>query len=265
MKLKTVEVNGVTYAEVQDGKPVFLDDENKPVAVDVANTRATIARLNGEAKSNREAREAAEARLKAFEGIEDAAAALKALETVKNLDAGQLVTAGKVEEIKAAAKKAAEEQVAAADKASSERIKHLEAENSKLMQNYNSEKLGSAFSGSKFIGEKVAVPSDMLQATFGGQFKVDGRRVVGLESDGQPIYSRARPGEVAEFDEALEILIGRYPYRDHILKGSGNSGGGARPGSGAPGGRKTMARKDFEALGPAERMQTMKDGVAVVD
>ena len=43
-------------------------------------------------------------------------AARKAIETVANLDAGKLLTAGKVEEIKAAAKKTAEEQVAAAIK-----------------------------------------------------------------------------------------------------------------------------------------------------
>jgi hypothetical protein len=32
MKLKTVEVNGATYAEVSDGKPVFVLDDGKEIA-----------------------------------------------------------------------------------------------------------------------------------------------------------------------------------------------------------------------------------------
>ncbi|MFH7191473.1 hypothetical protein ACHWGL_31730, partial [Klebsiella pneumoniae] len=57
-------------------------------------------RLNGEAKSHRERAEKAEGVAKAFEGIADAEAARNALETVKNLSAGDLVKAEKVEEIK---------------------------------------------------------------------------------------------------------------------------------------------------------------------
>ena len=82
MKLKTLEVDGKTYAEVQDGKPVYVEDDGKEVAFDAPGTRNTISRLNAEAKSHREAKEAAEKALKGFEGIEDPAAAIKALETV---------------------------------------------------------------------------------------------------------------------------------------------------------------------------------------
>src|SRR5690606_6729424 len=79
MKLKTLEVDGKTYAEVQDGKPVYVEDDGKEVAFDAPGTRNTISRLNAEAKSHREAKEAAEKALKGFEGIEDPAAAIKAL------------------------------------------------------------------------------------------------------------------------------------------------------------------------------------------
>lgn len=224
MKLKTDDAGHVV---VQDGKPVFVDDAGKDVAFDVPAAISKIASLNAEAKTHREGKEAAETKLKAFEGIEDADAARKALETVANLDAGQLVTAGKVEEIKAAAKKAAEEQVAAAAKASNEKITELTSQRDTLQADLYTEKVGGAFSRSKFITEKVAVPVDMLQSTFGTRFKVENGRVVGYGADGQPIYSRARVGEIADFDEAIETMIDGYANKDQILKGSGHSGGGS--------------------------------------
>ncbi|MBB6306229.1 DUF6651 domain-containing protein [Xanthobacter tagetidis] len=264
MKLKTVTVDGKTYAEVQDGKPVYVGDDGKETPFDAPHSVATISRLNGEAKGHREAKEAAEAKLKGFDGIEDAAAALKALETVKNLDAGQLVTAGKVEEIKAAAKKAAEDQVAAAAKAANEQINTLTSERDKLMADLFGEKVGGAFTRSKFVTEKAAVPADMLQAMFGSRFKVENGKVVGYAADGQPIYSRTKAGEIADFDEALESMVDGYANRDSILKGSG-TGSGAKPNGGAGGGGKSISRKEFESLPPADRQARIREGVKLVD
>lgn len=53
---------------------------------------------------------------------------------------------------------------------------------------------------------------------------------------GNKIFSRSRPGDLADFDEALETLVDQYPYKDQILKGSGASGGGAQHAGG--GGQK---------------------------
>jgi hypothetical protein len=265
MKLKTVTVDGKTYAEVQDGRPMYVHDDGKEVAFDAVATVTTISRLNAEAKGHREAKEAAESKLKAFEGIEDGDAARKALETVKNLKDGDLVTAGKVEEIKAAARKAAEDQVAAAAKASSEQIAAVTKERDALQSSLYDEKIGGAFSRSKFIAEKIAVPPDMVQATFGKAFKVEDGRTVAYDHTGNKIYSRAKPGEIADFDEALETLVENYTYRDNILKGSG-SGSGAKT-NGGPGGSggKSLTRKEFDALPPMDRTAKMRDGFTVVD
>jgi hypothetical protein len=262
MKLKLDDAGHVVVA---DGKPVYVYDDGKEAPFDAAHTMATITRLNGEAKTHREAKEAAETKLKGFEGIEDAAAALKALETVRNLDQGQLVTAGKVEEIKAAAKKAAEEQVAAAAKASNETITRLKTENGKLTSDLFSEKVGGAFSRSKFISDKVAVPPDMLQAVFGNRFKIENGKVVGIGLDGQPIYSRTKAGEIAEFDEAIESMVDGYAFRDSILKGNNHSGGGGKPGNGGNQGNKTMSRQAFDALDPAARATKMKEGYTLTE
>lgn len=230
MKLKLDE-NG--HVVVQDGKPVYVHDDGKEVAFDAVSTVATITRLNGEAKSHRERAEAAEGKVKAFEGIEDADAARKALETIKNIDEGKLMAAGKVEEIKAAAQKAAQEQVQAASKAHAEELSRTKAQLDAATNDLYAEKIGGSFNRSSLITDKFAIPADLVQARFGQAFKVEEGKIVAYDAAGNKIFSRSKPGELADFDEALETLVDQYPYRDQILKASGASGSGA---SGTPGG-----------------------------
>ncbi len=266
MKLKTVEVDGKIYAEIEDDKPIYIHADGKEVPFDAPATVATISRLNGEAKGHREAKEAAEERLQAFDGIEDAEAARKALETVKNLKDGELFTAGKVEEIKAAAQRAAEDQVAQATKASSEKVKALETDLGKITSQLYAEKVGGAFSRSRFIADKVAIPADLVRAQFGSRFKVEDGKIVAYDQSGNKVYSRAKPGEVAEFDEALEILVDAYPHRDAILKGSGGEGGGSRQTGAGGSSARTMTRAQFNELDPSAQMKAMTvDQIQIVD
>lgn len=260
MKLKLDDAGHVV---VQDGKPVYVSDDGRETAIDVPATVATITRLNSEAKGHREAKEAAEAKLKAFDGIDDGEAARKALEMARNIKDGELIAAGKVEEIKAAAKRAAEEQVAAQAKAHGDELARIKADHDALTNRYHGEKIGGAFAGSKFIAEKASIPADMMQARFGQAFKVEDGKLIGYDSAGNKIFSRARPGEVADFDEAVEVLVEAYPYKDHILKGNSNGGGGTR--NGGLSGAKAMARSTFETLDPAARMAAIKSGVTVTD
>lgn len=231
MKLK-LDAEG--HAVLQDGKPVYIHDDGKEVAYDAASTVATISRLNGEAKSHRERAEAAESKLKAFEGIDDPAAARKALETIKNLDHKKLVDAGEVEKVKAEAIKALEEKYAPI-------VKEVDAIKGQLY----AEKIGGSFARSKFIQEKAAIPADLVQARFGQNFKIEDGKIVATDITGNKIFSRSRPGELADFDEALEILIEQYPHKDQILKGAGQAGGGSGPsnGGGAPTNKR---RSDFK-------------------
>ena len=254
MELKTVEIEGKTYAEVNNGMPVYVKD-GKETAFDAPGTIATISRLNGEAKGHREAKEAAEKALKSFEGIEDPKAAIEALNTVSNLDAKKLIDAGEVEKVKSEITKAFESKIAERD----EKIGGLES-------TLNKELIGGSFARSKFIDEKIAVPVDMVEATFGRHFTLDGQKIVAKDASGNQIYSDANPGEIAGFDEALAKLVESYPHKDSILKGSGGSGTGKKPGEGggsdAP---KTMTRSQFDALSQPDRAAKMKDGFKVVD
>lgn len=252
MKLKTTEVNGVSYAVIQDGKPVYVSDDGKEVAFDAPGTIATITRLNGEAKGHREAKEAAEAKLKVFDGL-DAAAAKDAIEKIKKIDDKKLIDAGEVDKVREAAIKAVRDEMAPAV-----------AERDKLRGELHAEKIGGSFSRSKFIADKLAIPADLVEARFGKHFEVVDGKIVAKDSAGNQIYSPSSPGNPAGFDEALEVLVNGYPQKDSILKG-GNGGGGGAPGKGGAVGVKQLTRTQFEALAPADRSAKMKEGVTVVD
>lgn len=250
MKLKLDDKGN---AIVQDGKPVYVKDDGTEVAFDVVGTTQTITRLNAEAKGHRERAEAAEGKLKGFDGIEDPAAALKALGIVKNLDDKKLIDAGEAEKVKAEITKAFEKQLADAT-----------AKNQTLEQQLYAEKVGGAFSRSKFIADKLAIPADLVEARFGKHFTVENGQIVAKDEHGNKLYSQSNPGELASADEALEILVNRYPNKDHILKGSGAQGGGAQGGGQGAGGKKTITRDAFMALDPAAQAATAKDKNTVI-
>ena len=224
MKLKLDE-NG--HVVVQEGKPVYVHEDGKEVAFDASGTVSTITRLNAEAKSHRERAESAEKSLKGFDGIADPAAARNALDVVSKLDQKKLVDAGEIDTVRNEISKAFQTQ--------------LDEANGKAQtyeQQLYAEKIGGSFARSKYIADKLAVPVDMVQATFGQNLKIEEGKVVAYDTQGQKIFSRSRPGELADFDEAIETLVSQYPHRDHILKSSDANGGGAQNGGGGNSGAK---------------------------
>lgn len=259
MKLKLDDAGN---AVLVDGKPVYVADDGKEFPIDGGQLYGRVRDLTTENAGHRKAKEDAETKLKGFDGIADPTAALKALETVANIDAGQLVAAGKVEEIKAGAKKAAEDAAAAALKARDDQIAALTTDKDKLQGQLVGEMIGGAFARSKFVAEKVAVPPPMLEKTYGGNFKIEDGKVIAYDANGQ-IFSRVT-GQPASFDEALEILIAADPYKEHILRGTGAAGSGAQGGGGGTGG-KTLPRSQFEKLPPADQMTKMKEGYTLTE
>lgn len=230
MKLKLDE-NG--HVVVQDGKPVYVHEDGKEVAFDAVQTVATIGRLNGEAKTHREAKEQFEAQAKAFEGL-DPVKVKEALGIVQNLDAKKLVDAGEVDKVKA-------EITDALKKTYEPQIQEWQEKAQGFESALHNELVGGGFARSDYIQKNIAVPIDMVQNTFGKNFKIEEGKVVAYGADGQKIYSRTRPGEVADFDEALETLVGGYQHKESILKGSQAGGGGYQGGGGSNAGPKSLS------------------------
>ena len=238
------DANGAVVLQEHNGAklPVFVHPDGKEVPFDADSTLGTISRLNGEAKSHRERAEKAEGDLKKFDGITDPAAAKKAMETVANLDAKKLVDAGEIEKVKAEAIKAVEE-----------RFAPIVKERDTLKGQLDTHLIGGAFARSKFIAEKFAAEGpagvEIAQALFAKNLKVEDGKVVAYGADGNKVFSRTRPGEPADAEEAIEILVDAYTHKAHILKASGANGGGKNPGGGGGG------KKSLKDMTESERVQ----------
>lgn len=253
MQLQTIDLEGKTYALVQDGKPLYKGDDGKDVAFDAPGTVATISRLNGEAKSHRERAEKAETSLKVFEGI-DPAKAKEAVEKLSLIDAKKLVEAGDMDAAIQAAIKPYAEKLSAAEKA-----------NGDLSSSLNRETIGNRFAMSKYAAEKLTPAGvDLIRTIYSDRLKVEGGQVYGVRPDGSKITSIARGGEVADFDEVIETFVDAYPHKEHILKASGQQGSGAQGGGGGAG-SKTMKTSEFSALSPKDQAARMKEGLTLTE
>ncbi|MEO6532855.1 MAG: DUF6651 domain-containing protein [Pseudolysinimonas sp.] len=247
MKLKLDEEG---QAVLSDGKPIYVHDDGREHPFDAAATVGTITRITDESKGFKTRAQAAEEKLKAFDGIDDPAAAKKALGIVANLDDKKLVDAGEIDRVKTAAIEAVEA-----------KYKPVVEERDRLLGENKAEKLGNAFGKSKVISDKLILPAEAVQKLFGDNFAIDGGKIVAKDSHGNIINSRARPGETADFDEAMETLIDGYAYKDSILKGTGQKGDGARNNNGGNGGGSgTITREAFNKLSPTEQMKTATGG-----
>lgn len=240
MKLKLEENGNIV---VEDGKPVFVDEDGKDVVVDVPQLFTKIKELNGESKQRRLEIGDFKKKYKLFQDIEELdgwkEGADKALELVKNIDQSQLIQAGKVEELKESMKKAFEGERENTEKAFGLKTQELLDQISQNEGTIFDLLVTSKFTQSPFFsGEspKTNVLPDMAAKYFGHQFKVEksstgSLKVVGYNLAGTQIYSRKNPGELANFDEAIAEIIDEYPMKERILKSSGGGSGG-RGGSG---------------------------------
>ena len=236
MSWKLDENNNIV---LKDGNPVYVDANGleKTVAVD------TIAKLNNEAKEHRIAKEEAQAKLKAFEGI-DAEKARAALETVAKLDANKLIDTGEVDKLKAQITQQFQNQLTDKDNAFNE-----------LKSKFDNMIIDNAFSNSDFIRNNVAVPVDMFEAKFRNNFKVENGEVIPYGYDGSRLMSKERGGEYATVEEAMQLLAESHPQKDVILKANVGTGSGAGNGGGAVGGGRYMKRSEFEKLSPVQKAE----------
>lgn len=246
--LAAFENEGGGWKKDADGK-LAVDANGNPVWTNTAGQDMsvqgdTISRLNGEAKTHREAKEGLETKLKAYEGI-DPEKARKAIEIAAKVDQKQLIDAGEVDRVRDQIKAEFTAQLTEKDKALGE-----------ATGRYDNLLIGNVFK-TDWVRDNVAVPADMFEAAFRGNFKVEDGKPVAYDRAGNRLMSSKNVGEYATPDEAIELLVGTHPHKDNILRSSAGTGSG-NPGNGGqrPGGR-IMKRSEFETKTPVEQSAIM--------
>lgn len=254
---------------VREGKPVYVDEEEKEIEVDVPSLFSKVSALNSEAatkkRSIRDLEEKMVPYTKMFEGIEDVPKwhqdAIAALETVQNLSDKKMMDAKQVEKFKDDIKTAYEDKILALQKT------HLTdvQDKDKVIQSKDDRIYGlmvsSQFASSPFFsGEKpkTILPPEIAESYFAHHFKVeetdDNKLIVIGYLDGNKIFSRSSPGEPATFAESMEEIINKYPMKDRLLA-SGNTGSGSQ---GNQGGNEDSDKTNLKAL--KKKRQEALDG-----
>jgi len=226
------------------GNPIWIDSSAKEAGVD----GDVITRLNGEAKQHRLDKEAAQKALKEFEGL-DPTAARDAIQKLATVDLSKMVEVGKIDEVRQAVGKEYQAKLDAEKK-----------RNDDLTAQHNSTLVDMAFAASPTVKDKFIIPSDMIQAAFGKYFTVqDGKVIAKDPTSGNPISSVKKMGEVADFEEALSVLVDAYPNKAAILKGANHGGTGNEGGGGNQSINRTMNRAEFDKLAPAAAAEYAKE------
>jgi hypothetical protein len=244
MPWKMKKVNDTDILEIGgDGNPIWIDDKGKEASVNAAR----IPELMTEAAKHRREKEAAEAKLQAF-GDLDPTKAREAIEKLQLVDQGQLVAAGKVEEVRAALKAELQAKLDAKD-----------AELNTIKTEAKNDKLAAAFAGSEFIKSKMGFGSDLVQQMLGKHFDVKDGKVVAIDANGNPVSSQKTFGELASFDEALEAIVMQRADKDHLLRGVQGGGTGGDTNGGVSGVKRTLTRAQEAALPLAEKVAFHND------
>ena len=190
MKLKLDE-NG--HVVLKAGFPVWVADDGTEIAYNVPDLVNKISAVNGES-----------------------------LETVANLDAGKLMDAGKVEELKKSIAQSFEAKISDLQKANETATAESAARLKSKDDSIRNLMVRGAFDRSSYLRDATVLPPDLAYQSFGKYCEVSEEngqlRNVWKDFNGQPIFSRANPGTPASDDEAIETLIGAYPMKDRILK-----------------------------------------------
>lgn len=233
MKLK-VDANGVP--EVKDGFPVWVMPDGSEVAYDVPKLHQTIGALRDEAKTHRLEKEDAIKKLTTFGDI-DPEAARKALQFAQTMEGKKAMDDESIKQLITNAVKPLQEQLAEKEKVLSEK----EGSIYKLT-------VGNKFATSEFLQKNTLLTPDAAELLFGKHFKVEGDKIIPQDANGNPIYSRKNPVEMAGFDEALSVIYEGYDYREQYRKGSGASGAGTKGTNGSGGYTGSIrSRADFKS------------------
>ena len=234
MKLKIDEKGS---AVLDNGNPVYIHPDGTEEAIDVKTVyveRATARRESGE---RRTALDAAKAELAKFSGIEDPAAALKAMALAASFEGKKVMDdEGFQKLLQANMKPILEENEA------------LKAANGEKESQIYQMQVGGKFATSEFLKKTIwsETPED-AELKFAKNFKVDGKKVVGYDDNGNVIFNKT--GEPANFEESIAHLINNHPKKDHYLRSTGGGSGAQQSQGGGSANAAALAN-----MSPVERI-----------
>ncbi len=274
MPWKTDE-NGALVA-ADNGSPIWVyesgPEKDKEAPVEFGKTLTTIANLTKESieRKNKLNELKATVSILEQEGIDDLPGYLEkaktAIETVTNLSDKEILDAGQVDKIKASMTEGFTKQIdalkAAGQKAVDDAQAKLDAKNAAIKNLV----IKGAFDGSEFLREKTVLLPDIAYSFFGSRFDVEDKdgKLSGFarDSQGDPLMSLARPGEIASPAEAIELLVMEHPQKDRLLKMDASGGGTGKPGAGTPGGNLQAQYKEAKTRGDVAGMIAAKGAMA---
>lgn len=238
---------------VADGNPVWIDESGAESPADYKAATVKIATLNRENGEHRTKLKDANDRLSAFAGIDDPAEALKGMQFMASMDGKKVMDDEGIQKLIQAAVKPLQVENEALKTGLSEKDSHI----------YKLE-VSSQFQASPFVKDKLLVPPDMLEATFGKHFKIDGGKMVATDATGNQIFNTK--GEPAGFDDAIKVLIDAHPMKDNLYRASGQSGTGSQQSNGTGGtGVKVISRAVFATMNPAQQSAHALSGGQITD
>lgn len=226
----------------KDGNPVYVDASGQEMVMQ----QDSISKLNAEAKQLREARDSAETKLKAFDGL-DPKAAREAIEKLKDVDLSKMVDAGKLDEVKEEVKRQMQSLLDESNKQRDEALSERDTT-----------KINAFFASNEFLRDSLAVPRDFVESAYRNNFKVENGEIVAYNNKGERIDSKENIGDYASPSEALKILIESRPDKDTILRADVGSGTGSDGAAGGRGKGRVMKRGDFEKLPPHKQAEISK-------
>ena len=244
-----------------DGKPVVKDSEGKETGLDAIHLATKLPQVNAESRDRRIKIQELEGKLEKFAAITDPEKALAALDTVGKLDAQKLVDAGKIDEVKTALLRDADEKLTSVKTGYETKLQELTKKTQEKDKTIFGLMVSSQFKGSKIL-ESTVLPPEVAESYWGRNFRGEEGKVVGYLND-RPIHSPERPGEYASFEEALAVMIDAEPNKKQFLKSTAGTGSGANDGTAPGSSKKSVPRQTFESWSPKERMTYVKDGGTV--
>lgn len=232
----------------EQGAFVYIDkdDGDKELPLDPIQMYGKIANLGKENKGHRKKVKEMTGKLSHLEGIDDIAdwrkKADEALDKVANWNDEDYVKANKVQKLKDEITSAYEDKLSAKDTAIAEKEAAHAVKVERLGGTIRTLMISNKFASSKYFGKDgltTLVDPAMAESFFGKNFKVEtndnGEPITrAYFNNGDQVLSKVNPGEPAEFEEAIGLIIDVYPGKDSIMKSSGG-GSGAGGGKGGQG------------------------------